>query len=43
MKFWLTVLALYLVIALLGSLGMFPAEIDLGMFLGGSPADPPTS
>ena len=31
MKFWLTVLALYLVIALLGSLGMFPAEIDLGL------------
>lgn len=31
MKFWLSVLALYLLIAVLGSLGMFPAEIDLGL------------
>lgn len=31
MKFWLTVLALYLLIAILGSLGLFPAEIDLGL------------
>ena len=31
MKFWLTVFGLYLVIALLGSFGMFPAEVDLGL------------
>jgi len=30
-KFWLSILALYLMVAILGSFGFFPADIDLGL------------
>ncbi|MFK5957005.1 MAG: ABC transporter permease [Planctomycetota bacterium] len=31
MRFWLCILGIYLLIAVLGSLGLFPADIDLGL------------